>query len=118
MINYGRYTNIISYLGCSIPSRIHKNEGSWNENPEKFPSIIKINNEVALEMKNKNICCVCGHELAIHFDEGKGWRCHSLGRDGYQCECWLRKNQAKGNILFFDLNLRVKEQIKELEKIQ
>ena len=67
-------------------------------------------------MKNKNICCVCGHELDLHFDEVDGWRCHTLGSDGYQCEYWLRKQKAEGKISFYDLKIRKKEQIEELEK--
>jgi hypothetical protein len=39
----------------------------------------------------KGICSVCGHKLASHISEGDGWRCHSIGQDCYQCECFLRR---------------------------
>ncbi len=42
----------------------------------------------------EGICCVCGHQLNDHLDESNGWRCHSLGQDYYQCECWLRKDRT------------------------
>ncbi len=30
-------------------------------------------------MDEKKVCCVCFHELSIHFDEESGWRCQNLG---------------------------------------
>lgn len=68
--------------------------------------------------KGKNICCVCHHELGYHIDEKDIWRCHSLGADGWQCECILRKDKAKNNISYYDLARRVKEQMEELSKIE
>lgn len=57
-----------------------------------------------------SVCCVCGHELALHIDEDDGWRCHSLASDGYQCECWLRKDRY-GDILEYSLGRRTRERI-------
>lgn len=53
------------------------------------------------------ICCVCGHDLDFHIDEGDGWRCHSLGDDWFQCECWLRKDEIADTKLFYDLKNRI-----------
>lgn len=64
----------------------------------------------------EDICCVCGHPLSMHIDEGDGWRCHALGPDGYQCECFLRKGKAKGDISYYSLERRVEEFKKELKK--
>ncbi len=64
----------------------------------------------------KDICCVCHHNLNVHIDEGDIWRCHSLGVDGYQCECTLRKKRANNNISYYDLAKRAKDQLEELEK--
>ncbi len=61
----------------------------------------------------KKICCVCSHKLPIHLDEGSGWRCHALGQDGYQCECWLRKERF-ASIKGYDLNKRIEEMKEEL----
>ncbi len=61
----------------------------------------------------EGICTVCGHKLTTHIDEGGVWRCHSLGQDFYQCECALRKDRAEGNIFYYDLKKRIKEQIEE-----
>lgn len=52
-------------------------------------------------------CCICGHSLDHHLDEGEGWRCHSLGQDGFQCECWLRKDEIADTKLFYDLKNRI-----------
>ena len=60
-----------------------------------------------------NVCCVCGHVLDMHIDEGNGWRCHSLAGDGYQCECWLRKRRNK-SIRSYSLGVRTREHIDEL----
>lgn len=69
--------------------------------------------------KQKNLeverCCVCGHPLSSHIDEGNGWRCHSLGGDGYQCECWLRKAHANDKE-YYNIEERIKEMSKELKK--
>lgn len=54
-------------------------------------------------------CTVCGHPLCAHIDEGEGWRCHCIGADTYQCECYLRKAKADGVISWYDLHLRMKE---------
>jgi len=61
------------------------------------------------------ICCVCGHELGMHIDEGDGWRCHSIAADGYQCECWLRKGRYDG-IEGYSLGVRTREHIEELKR--
>jgi len=65
-------------------------------------------------MKEKQ-CCICGHMLRKHVDEGDGWRCHSIGRDGFQCECFLRKDMAEGNIEYYDLDRRIDEFKKTVE---
>jgi hypothetical protein len=65
--------------------------------------------------KGKNICCVCHHDLDSHIDEEDIWRCHSLGADGWQCECVLRKDRAVNNISYYDLGRRAIEQMKTLE---
>lgn len=62
-----------------------------------------------------NICCCCGHKLGNHVDERDGWRCHSLGQDFYQCECYLRKNRYD-SISGYDLKLRVIRMKKDLKK--
>ena len=54
-------------------------------------------------------CCVCGHKLTSHIDEGDGWRCNSISSDGCQCECWLRKNRATEGISYYDLKKRLEE---------
>jgi len=54
------------------------------------------------------ICCVCGHTLSSHIDEGDGWRCHSIARDGLQCECWLRKDKADNDISYYNLLKRLR----------
>jgi len=69
---------------------------------------------------SEGICCVCGHKLSNHIDEGNGWRCHSLGHDAFQCECYLRKDRDtfsddKG-LDYYDLKKRIKESLKELKK--
>ena len=63
----------------------------------------------------EEICCVCGHKLRSHIDEGDGWRCHSLGSDGLQCECFLRKDRAEGDIEYYELSRRIGEIKKTLE---
>lgn len=65
------------------------------------------------------ICCVCGHKLSDHVDEGDIWRCHSLGQDLYQCECVLRKDraafiiEAANAISYYDLKRRINEQLRD-----
>ncbi len=94
-----------------------------------LPTLIKdkefIGNDYRLEEhfkkmieKGKNICCVCNHDLDYHIDEKDIWRCHSLGADGWQCECILRKDRAENNKSYYDLERRVKEQIEELASIE
>jgi len=61
-------------------------------------------------------CCVCGHKLSTHIDEGDGWRCHSLSSDAYQCECYLRKDRADGDISYYSLERRVNQHKKEFEE--
>ena len=60
------------------------------------------------EEQEEAVCCVCGHHLGTHIDEGDGWRCHSLGEDGYQCECYLRKRGDR-DIRFYSLERRISE---------
>jgi len=62
--------------------------------------------------EDDGICCVCHHPLANHIDEGKWWRCHSLGADFYQCECRL---QEYGDKDYYDLGKRIKEQLEDLK---
>ena len=62
----------------------------------------------------ENICCVCHHNFDVHIDEGDVWRCHSLGIDGFQCECALRKKRADSSISYYDLARRSKEQLEGL----
>lgn len=64
-------------------------------------------------------CCVCGHSLNSHIDEGDGWRCHSLDRSFYQCECWLRKHEYAETINYYDLNKRIQknDELTELLKM-
>ena len=65
------------------------------------------------EIEKYGVCCVCFHDLSHHIDEGEGWRCHWLGRDGYQCECYLRKDKDI-SIKTYDLKARIEEHRKEL----
>jgi hypothetical protein len=58
------------------------------------------------------ICCVCGHKLEYHLDEGGVWRCHALGPDTYQCECRLLK--YLGDKERYDLGSRTDEVLNEL----
>ncbi len=60
-----------------------------------------------------NTCCCCGHNLDNHIDEDKGWRCHGLGRDFLQCECYLRKGRYDEGIKGYDLQKRKDEYIKQ-----
>jgi hypothetical protein len=68
----------------------------------------------------EKICCVCGHKLDNHIDEGEVWRCHSLGQDAYQCECALRKGRTLEDepdaIEQYDLQKRIDEKIQELKE--
>jgi hypothetical protein len=63
----------------------------------------------------KGTCCVCGHSLADHVDEGAVWRCHCLGPDGYQCECTLRKERYPRSIEGYSLEKRVKQFVADLQ---
>ncbi|MFX1237438.1 MAG: hypothetical protein ACFFAS_15550 [Promethearchaeota archaeon] len=69
-------------------------------------------------MNDKDTCCECGHELSLRFDESKGWRCHRLGPDGFQCECWLSKAKAEGSISYYSLTLRIKDSIDDLKGLK
>ena len=68
----------------------------------------------------EGVCCVCGHVLRNHVDEGNVWRCHSLGQDFYQCECVLRKNRATTKatdpISYYDLRRRANKHLREFEE--
>ena len=69
----------------------------------------------------ESICCVCGHPLSYHFDEGKWWRCHGLGQDAYQCECRLFKDEEWGiepKLEDYDLDKRVQKQIEDLRQFR
>jgi hypothetical protein len=59
-------------------------------------------------------CCICEHDLCNHIDEGTGWRCHALGQDAYQCECFLRKE--RGYISYYDLDLRIEKHADEFKE--
>jgi len=61
-------------------------------------------------------CCVCGHPLDLHIDEGDYWRCHALGSDGPQCECRLLKNPGLVEVPleFYDYEKRQKEFAREV----
>ena len=61
------------------------------------------------------VCCICGHKLYNHIDEGEGWMCHSMARDFLHCECWLRKERAEGNIEYYDYFKRKLRALKEEE---
>jgi len=54
----------------------------------------------------EGVCCVCGHKLSLHIDEGDGWQCHALDASGYQCECWLRKHCFHPTLDSYDLKKR------------
>lgn len=54
----------------------------------------------------KGRCCVCGHDLDRHLDEGTHWRCYSIGRDYFQCECNLSKQRADNNVNYYDTQKR------------
>lgn len=71
--------------------------------------------KIEAEVPN-GVCCCCGHKLAIHIDEGDGYRCHSLAQDFYQCECYLRKRRYDEGLEAYDLKKRLKQQITELPK--
>ena len=60
----------------------------------------------------EGVCCCCGHKLSTHIDEGDGFRCHSLGQDCFQCECFLRKGRY-ASIEGYDLKKRLRRYIKE-----
>lgn len=65
--------------------------------------------------KYKGTCVVCGHKLNSHIDENEIWRCHSLGVDGFQCECALRKSRTIDNkIEYFDTYMRFEQMLNEL----
>lgn len=64
----------------------------------------------------QKICVVCGHSLATHIDEGDHWRCHSLGPDGYQCECILRKDRAEDDLSYYNYEERAARRADELDE--
>jgi len=70
-----------------------------------------------VKSRDKLVCVSCGHVLGMHIDEGDGWRCHSLGPDFYQCECYLRKNRAEGDISYYDIKERVRKMKESLEEM-
>lgn len=65
---------------------------------------------------NSKICCVCLHNLDSHIDETDGWRCHSLGQDFFQCECFLRKRDD--TIDFYDLQKRTNEMLEDTRELK
>ena len=85
-----------------------------DEKEDIMEEVIKEDFQKFIEL-GKNMCCVCHHDLDVHIDEKDVWRCHSLGADGYQCECTLRKNRTDYNISYYDLAKRSKKQLEELE---
>ena len=64
------------------------------------------------------VCCVCGHKLEWHVDEGGHWRCHAVHIDSYQCECILKKDKdfIEG-IEYYDLKKRIEENPENLTKV-
>ena len=84
---------------------------------EQYPSLIKADIQATLQYaaelaENSRRCCVCGHLLFHHIDEGDYWRCHTLGRDAYQCECRLLKKV--GDLEFFNLDSRIIQRLNDL----
>lgn len=67
------------------------------------------------EKSERDVCVVCGHSLSSHVDEGDGWRCHSLGPDLKQCECFLRKRKDLGEVdlNYYSLGRRLEEALKD-----
>ena len=61
----------------------------------------------------EGICCVCGHKLSSHINENEYWRCHSLSKDCYQCECRLMKVEETDKLEDYDLKLRMLKHRKE-----
>ncbi len=79
-------------------------------------SVANIEFKTLKERTDDDVCCVCGHPLSVHIDEGNGWRCHFLGPDGYQCECFLRKKRTHNDISYYSLRKRIEQFKKELEE--
>jgi hypothetical protein len=75
---------------------------------------VKRRNGKMTELK-EGTCCLCKHPLSSHIDEGSGWRCHILGDDLYQCECFLRKGVWRFDSGFYDLKKRINRHKKEME---
>lgn len=65
---------------------------------------------------DEDTCCVCGHLLKSHLIEKGGWRCHTLGPDAYQCECFLRIGRYDEGLEGYGLEKRVKQHRLELEQ--
>lgn len=84
------------------------------EKEDIMEELIKEHFQKFIEL-GENICCVCHHNLDVHIYEVDIWRCHTLGVDGFQCECALRKKRADNNISYYDLARRSKEHLEELE---
>jgi hypothetical protein len=69
----------------------------------------------------ETVCCVCGHLLCAHIDESRPgdevilgwWRCHSLARDGLQCECRLLQWNEGTKIEEYDVDLRRERLLEE-----
>jgi len=76
--------------------------------------------EKKLEETPNGICCVCGHPLDSHRDEGEYWRCHHLDASGYQCECRLiKKTHPQGKerpLSYYDLRRRIESKLKEMKE--
>ena len=60
-------------------------------------------------MEGEEHCIVCGHRLSSHIWEGDGWRCHSLGPDLCQCECFLRLRDPKQGLYYYSLERRIRK---------
>ena len=65
---------------------------------------------------NEEVCVVCGHLLRSHLEEKEGWRCHTLGTDGYQCECFLRKGRYEEGLEGYSLERRTQRHSIELKE--
>jgi hypothetical protein len=96
-------------------SETDNNKSKISKDSEEFEEELAKHFKEMIE-KGRGKCCVCHHDLDIHIDEEDVWRCHSLGADGYQCECALRKNRAEADISYYDLSKRAEENFEDLKE--
>lgn len=69
-------------------------------------------------MTDKPTCCVCLHELDIHIEESKWWRCHALGPDFTQCECrCLKEIGEEEGLDWYDIDKRMADMLKDMKAI-